>query len=121
MERCVNCQYYDRHGGNGAGGKASNAGQCRRQAPQLSPINPKTYLIEGVWPTVRDEDWCGEYRASAAPQRRAEGSTQRADALLGAISTAAAQATGSATVSSVPRVGSASASPSSIGLVRGGD
>jgi hypothetical protein len=41
VERCVNCQYYDRHGGNGAGGKASNAGQCRRQAPQLSPINPR--------------------------------------------------------------------------------
>jgi hypothetical protein len=43
----VNCQFYDRHGGNGAGGKSSNGGQCRRHAPQLSPNTAKNYLIEG--------------------------------------------------------------------------
>ena len=46
MERCQNCQFYDRHGGNGAGGKSTNGGQCRRHAPQLSPNTAKNYLIE---------------------------------------------------------------------------
>ncbi len=57
MDRCVNCQYYDRQN------KGQGAGQCRRQAPALSPINAKAYMIEGVWPTVRDDDWCGEWKS----------------------------------------------------------
>ena len=62
MERCMTCMYYDR---NKAGGdaKAGNAGECRRNGPSLSPINQKSYMIEGVWPTVRDDDWCGEWKA----------------------------------------------------------
>ena len=121
MERCQNCQYYDRHGGNGAGGKSTNGGQCRRHAPALSPNTAKNYLIEGGWPTVRDEDWCGEFKGSAA-QRRPD-STQRADALLGAIGTAAAAAMSpaSSSPSTLPRVGASAASPSSIGMVRSGN
>ena len=80
MDRCLNCHYYDRNPSTGAGGKSANAGQCRRNAPMLSPVNPKTYMIEGVWPTIRDEDWCGEYRAGV---RRSE--TSRADALLAGV------------------------------------
>ena len=57
MDRCVNCQFYDRQN------KGQGVGQCRRQAPALSPINAKAYMIEGVWPTVRDDDWCGEWKA----------------------------------------------------------
>jgi hypothetical protein len=57
VERCTSCQYFDRQN------KAQSVGQCRRQAPALSPINVKAYMIEGVWPTVRDDDWCGEFRA----------------------------------------------------------
>ena len=117
MDRCGNCQFYDRHGGNGAGGKSSNGGQCRRHAPQLSPNTAKNYLIEGVWPTVREEDWCGEIKLTS--QRRSE--TQRADALLGAIGTAATSAAGSGSTSTLPRVGSASATPTSIGVARGGN
>ncbi|MEO8485611.1 MAG: hypothetical protein ABI585_04665, partial [Betaproteobacteria bacterium] len=94
---------------NGAGGKSAHAGQCRRNAPQLSPINPKNYMIEGVWPTVRDEDWCGEFKPG---QRRSD--TQRADALLGAIGVAV-----SASPTAVPRVGAQSSSPASIGAHRG--
>jgi hypothetical protein len=120
VERCLQCHFYDRHGGDGAAGKSVSGGQCRRHAPQLSPNSAKNYLIEGVWPTVRDEDWCGEFRASAAPQRRVEGSTQRADALLGAIGTAAAAAMTQSTPSALPRVGSAAAAPTSIGMVRSG-
>ena len=61
MERCTSCQYYDRN--RNGDPKAGNAGQCRRSAPMLSPINQKSYMIEGVWPTVRDDDWCGEWKA----------------------------------------------------------
>jgi hypothetical protein len=64
MQKCATCQFYDRrHPAAAAGGVAqSQQGLCRRMAPLLSPINPKTYFIEGVWPTVRDDDWCGEWR-----------------------------------------------------------
>jgi len=31
----------------------------------LSPLTTKTYQIEGVWPTVRDDDWCGEWKILA--------------------------------------------------------
>jgi hypothetical protein len=58
VDRCVNCQYYDRQN------KGAGVGQCRRSAPSLSPINAKAYMIEGVWPTVRDDDWCGEWKAT---------------------------------------------------------
>ena len=111
MDRCLNCQYYDRHGASGGGGKSTHAGQCRRNAPMLSPISPKNYMIEGVWPTVRDEDWCGEFKAArnAARSRR---HTAR-DALLGAIGTAAASQT-----STLPRVGSSAGAPTSIGIAR---
>lgn len=61
MDRCKTCQYYDRQGR--AAERGGVAGQCRRQAPALSPINQKSYMIEGVWPTVRDDDWCGEWKA----------------------------------------------------------
>ena len=104
MDRCLNCHYYDRNPSTGAGGKSANAGQCRRNSPMLSPVNPKTYMIEGVWPTIRDEDWCGEFRASV---RRSE--TSRADALLATLTPA------------VPRMGAAAAAPLSIGALRGGD
>ncbi|HVF65053.1 MAG TPA: hypothetical protein VNE58_13770 [Casimicrobiaceae bacterium] len=63
MERCSSCAYYDRNRAGGGDTKAGNAGQCRRSAPALSPINQKTYMIEGVWPTIRDDDWCGEWKA----------------------------------------------------------
>jgi len=58
VDRCSNCQYFDRQA------KGTGVGQCRRAAPALSPINAKSYMIEGVWPTVRDDDWCGEWKAS---------------------------------------------------------
>jgi len=36
----------------------------------LNPVNPKPYLVEGIWPTVRDDDWCGEWKIIA---RRVDG------------------------------------------------
>ena len=46
----------------------------------MNPVaDKKPYLIEGAWPLVRDDDWCGEWRAptrtSIAPSRFAQSST----------------------------------------------
>jgi hypothetical protein len=82
MERCTGCQFYDRTRGQGES-KAANAGQCRRNAPQLSPINQKSYMIEGVWPTVRDDDWCGEWKALARRNEPARVDPSRVNDLLG--------------------------------------
>ena len=62
MEKCQKCQFYDRQNANPNDGKVTQWGQCRREAPMLHPINAKSYMIEGVWPHVRDDDWCGEWK-----------------------------------------------------------
>lgn len=69
MDKCVACQYYDRQLGKTTDGKGVMWGQCRRTAPMLHPIVAKSYMIEGVWPHVRDDDWCGEWKQAV---RRAE-------------------------------------------------
>ncbi len=63
MEKCQTCQYYDRR--KTVASSAPSSGQCRRSAPQLNPVNAKSYVIEGVWPLVRDDDWCGEWKLLA--------------------------------------------------------
>jgi hypothetical protein len=66
VEKCQVCQYYDRQNVKSNDGKsATQWGQCRREAPMLHPINAKSYMIEGVWPHVRDDDWCGEWKLAA--------------------------------------------------------
>jgi hypothetical protein len=67
VEKCVNCQYYDRRNARPNDGRAPVMwGQCRRHSPHLSPAaGKKAYQVEGVWPLVRDDDWCGEWRAPA--------------------------------------------------------
>ena len=62
MEKCVACQFYDRQLAKTNDSKGVMWGQCRRAAPKLHPINAKSYMIEGVWPHVRDDDWCGEWK-----------------------------------------------------------
>lgn len=62
MEKCVTCHYYDRRNSRTVDGRMARAGQCRKMAPLLSPNPSKSYLVEGVWPTVRDDDWCGEWK-----------------------------------------------------------
>ena len=65
MDKCMTCQYYDRKSAKAVAGGAPSWGQCRRNSPQLNPVNAKSYMIEGVWPTVRDDDWCGEWKVLA--------------------------------------------------------
>jgi len=69
VDKCIGCHFFDRQAGKQADNRGMSWGQCRRAAPMLHPINQKTYMIEGVWPHVRDDDWCGEWKAAA---RRAE-------------------------------------------------
>jgi hypothetical protein len=38
-------------------------GQCRRHSPHVNPVTARAYVVDGVWPRVRDDDWCGEWRA----------------------------------------------------------
>jgi hypothetical protein len=62
VEKCVDCQFYDRKNAKSTDGRATMWGQCRRQAPHLNPMNVKRYVVEGIWPLVRDDDWCGEWK-----------------------------------------------------------
>ena len=66
MDKCVNCQFYDRKPARTTDGRSTMWGQCRRHSPQLNPQTAKAYVVEGVWPTVRDDDWCGEWSAMPA-------------------------------------------------------
>jgi hypothetical protein len=60
VKKCVACQFYDRNDletqENGV-----RWGKCRRTGPIVHPLSVKNYLVEGVWPNVRDDDWCGEW------------------------------------------------------------
>lgn len=64
MDKCIGCNFYDRPNGKQSDSRGIQWGQCRRSAPMLHPINQKSYMIEGVWPHVRDDDWCGEWKAA---------------------------------------------------------
>jgi len=86
MERCTTCQFFDRHDARGAEGKAAQWGQCRRSAPRLNPINAKPHMIEGVWPHVRGDDWCGEHK-SLAKRLDTQLAAMRDDPLMGNLTT----------------------------------
>lgn len=62
VEKCVNCEFYDRRHARPLDGKAPMWGQCRRHSPRLNPATAKAYVVEGAWPLVRDDDWCGEWK-----------------------------------------------------------
>ena len=69
VDKCIGCHFYDRHNNNQTDSRGIQWGQCRRSAPMLHPINQKSFMIEGVWPHVRDDDWCGEWKAMAVARR----------------------------------------------------
>lgn len=62
MHKCVACQFYDRSSARSED-KGVRWGQCRRTGPIIHPLSAKSYMVEGVWPHVRDDDWCGEWVA----------------------------------------------------------
>ena len=63
MEKCVACQFYDRNEAS-VEDKGVRWGKCRRTGPVVHPLSAKAYLVEGIWPSVRDDDWCGEWTAA---------------------------------------------------------
>jgi len=69
VEKCLGCHFYDRQLNNQTDSRGIQWGQCRRSAPRLHPINQKSFMIEGVWPHVRDDDWCGEWKSAPATRR----------------------------------------------------
>jgi hypothetical protein len=62
VEKCVACQFYDRDDADVAE-KGVRWGKCRRTGPMVHPVSTKAYMVEGIWPQVRDDDWCGEWAA----------------------------------------------------------
>jgi hypothetical protein len=60
LEKCVACHYYDRNDAR-VEDKGVRWGKCRRTGPVLHPLSAKAYMVEGIWPSVRDDDWCGEW------------------------------------------------------------
>lgn len=63
MRKCVACQHYDRSESRSAQDSTQRWGQCRRGVPMINPASAKGYMVEGLWPHVRDDDWCGEWVA----------------------------------------------------------
>lgn len=62
MEKCIGCQFYDRNDDH-VEDKGVRWGKCRRGVPIVHPVSAKAYMVEGIWPHVRDDDWCGEWTA----------------------------------------------------------
>ena len=81
MEKCRSCQFFDRNNAAAKESKATQWGQCRRAAPVLSPLNQKPHMIEGVWPHVRDDDWCGEWKVLGRSHNIQEANAAIADAV----------------------------------------
>ncbi|HET7260468.1 MAG TPA: hypothetical protein VFK60_01400 [Casimicrobiaceae bacterium] len=79
MMRCVGCRFYDRNERLSADGGDLRWGRCRRSVPALHPVDGRTFSAEGVWPRVRDDDWCGAWEARGA---HAEPAALPADSLL---------------------------------------
>lgn len=63
LHKCIACQFYDRNQAQ-PDDKGVRWGKCRRTGPIIHPLSAKAYMVEGVWPHVRDDDWCGEFAAS---------------------------------------------------------
>jgi len=72
VEKCLNCQFFDRRNARPTDGRAAMWGQCRRHSPHLNPLSVKSYLVEGVWPLIRDDDWCGEWAPTQVSMSRAQ-------------------------------------------------
>jgi hypothetical protein len=64
QEECGNCAYF-----------APDQEHCRRYPPTTHiDSSERISQVLTLWPTVRREDWCGEYRAGDfASQQRMKG------------------------------------------------
>ena len=65
MQKCIGCQFYDRDDKHNNEKGGVRWGKCRRTGPIVHPVSAKAYMVEGIWPHVRDDDWCGEWVAGS--------------------------------------------------------
>ena len=93
VEKCLNCQFYDRRNSRPTDGRAALWGQCRRHSAHLNPLSAKSYLVEGVWPLVRDDDWCGEWKAPTLASMARTSSGPRPDEAVNHAAVSATAAT----------------------------
>ncbi|MBS0325208.1 MAG: hypothetical protein JSS46_01530 [Proteobacteria bacterium] len=82
MMRCVGCKFYDRSERASSDGGGLHWGSCRRSVPTLRPAQGRDFSVEGVWPRVRDDDWCGAWEAREKREKRVEEVPVPADSLL---------------------------------------
>ena len=118
VDKCISCQYYDRKNAKAAAGSPPQLGQCRRTAPMLNPVNAKSYMIEGVWPTVHDDDWCGEWKILARRVDSRVAEALNAPLMTGpqSLSPSAPRVGSLTTMTPVKSHGGAGASPVATGL-----
>jgi hypothetical protein len=102
VEKCVACQYYDRDDKHAAD-KGVSWGKCRRTGPIVHPVSVKSYMVEGVWPHVRDDDWCGEW-APAKHRVEAAATDSRTPLLMQAAAASARPSGGLFAAASRPDV-----------------
>jgi len=71
QRQCKECVYYDSRGGQ--------KGHCRKRPPRVTSVVKQQPGVTGdsivdttAWPTVKDEDWCGEFEFAAGkgPMKR---------------------------------------------------
>lgn len=116
MHKCVACQFYDRNEADPED-KGVRWGKCRRTGPIVHPLSAKAYMVEGVWPHVRDDDWCGDWAIS---NRRPDSPSTEAMSSLMQSAATAARTTSSATPTFVsPEPGIESIHPPISTLMRG--
>lgn len=62
---CADCVYF---APGSTDARGYRHGDCRRLPPQLigtAEQKVAEYAIEGVWPRVRSDAWCGEFKGTS--------------------------------------------------------
>lgn len=58
---CAQCAFFEDHAAN-TGAALGDAGLCRFNPP----ISQPTADGRGLWPVVKESDWCGHFKTEAA-------------------------------------------------------
>ena len=57
---CINCEYYF------ALTTIADRGECRVHSPTIEKDVTTKTAADGVFPRVRPDDWCGEFKATTS-------------------------------------------------------
>ncbi|WP_055664953.1 hypothetical protein [Jannaschia seosinensis] len=58
---CQSCTFFDEHHGNQ--NQVDEAGLCRYNPPIQQPEAD----VRGLWPVVKEDDWCGHHTEARQP------------------------------------------------------